>query len=133
MSVRKALVIAFKVLAVCLVVAASFILGGLLSGLNSIGQEASSGQHMADDFLLPFMTLSISVSVAVSYLILRSSWHGWRLVGAMCVSMYGISTVVTQIESVWFLSSKLPRGMIPALFVQGAIATALSVPLSVLL
>jgi hypothetical protein len=133
MSAGKALVIASKVLAVCLVFAASFVVGGLLSGLNSIGQEASSSQHMPEDFLLPLMTLSISVGVAVSYLILRSSWHGWRLVGAMCASIYGISTVATQIESVWFLSNRLPHGLIPALFLQGAIATALSVPLSVLL
>jgi hypothetical protein len=138
MSVGKALVTASKVLGVCLVFAASFIVGGLLSGLSTIGQEAASSQHAIssqrpEDFLIPFMTMSICVGVAVSYLILRSSWHGWRLVAAMSVSTYGISTVATQIDSVWFLSNILPRGMIPAIFLQGAITTALSVPLSVLL
>jgi hypothetical protein len=47
--------------------------------------------------------------------------------------MYGISTVVTQIDSIAFLSNKLPPGMIRALFVQGAITTALFAPLAVLL
>lgn len=55
------------------------------------------------------------------------------MVGAICVGMYGISTVGPQLESVFFLSNKLPRGLIRALFLQGAIATALFAPLAVLL
>jgi hypothetical protein len=47
--------------------------------------------------------------------------------------MYGISTVATQVESVFFLSNKLPHGMIRALFLQGAIAATLFAPLAVLL
>lgn len=70
--------------------------------------------------------------MVVSYLILRSSWRGWRLAGALAVGMYGISTVASQIESVVFLSNKLPQGMVPALFVQGAITTVLFAPLAVL-
>jgi hypothetical protein len=68
----------------------------------------------------------------MSYLILRSNWHSWTLAGAMFVGMYGISTVVSQIESMAFLSSKLPHGMVRALFVQGAIATPLFAPLAIL-
>jgi len=149
MGVRKALLNALKVLVVCLVFAASSVVGGILSGLNTIGQGASPSRHTIaapadappekapaqppENFLLSFVTFSICVGAAVSYLILRSSWHGWRLVGAMCVSMYGISTVATQVETAWFLSNRLPGGMIQAIFLQGAIATALSAPLSVLL
>jgi hypothetical protein len=47
--------------------------------------------------------------------------------------MYGVSTVAVQIESLFFLSDKLPRGMIRAIFLQGAIATALFAPVAVLL
>jgi hypothetical protein len=54
------------------------------------------------------------------------------LVGAVFVSMYGISTVASQLESIAFLSDKLPRGMIRAIFIQGAIAGALFAPLAVL-
>ena len=46
--------------------------------------------------------------------------------------MYGISTVASQLDSVAFLSNKLPHGMIRAIFVQGAIAAALFAPLAVL-
>ncbi len=54
------------------------------------------------------------------------------LAGTIFVSMYGISTVAIQVESVAFLSNKLPPGMIRALFFQGAIAAALFAPLAVL-
>jgi hypothetical protein len=71
--------------------------------------------------------------MVVSYLILRSSWHGWTLAGAIFVGAYGIGTVTNQIETWFFLSSKLPPGMLRALFLQGAISTALFAPLAVLL
>ena len=45
---------------------------------------------------------------------------------------YGISTVASQLDSVALLSTKLPPGMIRAIFVQGAIAAALFAPLAVL-
>jgi hypothetical protein len=123
----------FRILAVCLVCAASFIAGGTLSGLNRIAQQVPQAAQTPESVLPAFLTLSVSVGIAVSYLILRSTWRGWLLAAAMGASMYGISTVATQIESVWFLSNAWPRGMIQALFLQGAIATALSAPLSVLL
>jgi hypothetical protein len=47
--------------------------------------------------------------------------------------MYGISTVATQVETLFFLSNKLPRGMIRAILLQGAITAALFAPLAVLL
>jgi hypothetical protein len=130
----------------------------MLSGLSKIGQQASSTKtaaqqvppaqqavsslpeaspkqppQMPENLLPTFLLFSVCVGVALSYLILRSSWCGWPLVGAIGVSVYGISTVAAQIESVVFLSNKLPRGMIGAIFLQGAIATALFAPLAVLL
>jgi len=54
------------------------------------------------------------------------------LAGAIFVSMYGISTVASQLDSIALLSNKLPQGMIRAIFVQGAIAAALFALLAVL-
>ena len=149
MTAGKGLMTGLKVLAVCLVFALCFTVGGALSGLNKIGQQAPPEQQaipsepqaaggpqapqMPENLLLTFLIFSICAGVALSYLILRSSWQGWPLVGAICVGMYGISTVGPQIDSVFFLSNELPRGMIRALFLQGAIATALFAPLGVLL
>ena len=133
MGMRRALVMAFRIPAVCLVFAVSFIVGGMLSGLSAVAQQGAPPPPAGESFLLSFLVFSISVGVAVSYLVLRSSWDGWRLVVTLCLSVYGVSTAATQIETAWFLSSSLPRGTMQALFLQGAITTALAIPLSVLL
>lgn len=158
MAAKKVVATALKILAVCLTFAVCFVAGGALSGLSKASQQASpskpnpqapSGQQVTsvqieapgrqssaqtpDNLLYPFLIVSISVGVVLAYLILRSSWHGWSLVGAIFVGMYGISTVASQIETLFFLSNKLPPGIIWAIFLQGAITAALFAPSAVLL
>ena len=158
MTFGKVVMTTLKILAVCLVFALCLTLGGALSGLSKAAQEATpstsslqapSGQRIPsppsnapanhapsqrpENFLYPFLIVSVSVGVVLAYLILRSSWRGWPLVGAIFVGIYGISTVASQVESLFFLSNKLPPRLIPALFLQGAIAAALFAPLAVLL
>jgi len=156
MSIRRVLVTGLNILAVCVVFSLSFAISGALSGLSNIGHQALPPQtvqpvvpeqqaisapatpkpqpaNVPENFLSTFLIFSVCVGLVLSYLILRSSWQGWPLVAAISVSMYGISTVATQIESVFFLSNKLPNGMIRAIFLQGAIATLLFAPLAVLL
>jgi len=157
MPIKKVLVIGIRISAVCLMFAVCMVVSGALSGVDRVAQQRppaqSSSQALSptaqptqvspqtpprtqpgpSNLLFPFLTFSICVGVVASYLILRSTWHGWTLAGAMFVGMYGISTVASQIESLVFLSSKLPQGMVRAIFVQGAIATALFAPLAVLL
>jgi hypothetical protein len=154
MTIGKGVVTGLKIVAVCLLFAFCFAAGALVSGLDKIGQQAvasgavaaSPGAQQAGsslpanavkpqpgNFLGAFLIFAVCAGSVLSYLILRSSWHGWRLAGAIWVGMYGISTVATQVESVFFLSNKLPHGMITALFLQGAIAAALFSPLAVLL
>ena len=131
--IKKVLVISLRILAVCLLFAVCMGVGTALSGLDRVAQQGQPARQQApSELLVPLLILSLSVGVVVSYLILRSSWHGWTLAGAMFLGMYGISTVVSQLESIFLLSSKLPHGMIRALFVQGAIGTALFAPLAVL-
>src|SRR5256712_4700919 len=142
MALRTIFLTGLRILAVCLLFALCFIVGGVLSGLDKIGQQTVASQPappakqqvppMPEDFLRSFLVFTLCVGGTLSYLILRSRWHGWMLAGAIFVSMYGISTVAIQVESIAFLSNKLPQGMIRALFVQGAIAAALFAPLAVL-
>src|SRR2546428_249139 len=142
MALRTIFLTGLRILAVCLLFALCFIVGGVLSGLDKIGQQWVASKpappakqqvpQMPENFLRRFLIFTLCVGGTLSYLILRSRWHGWMLAGAIFVSMYGISTVASQVESIAFLSNKLPQGMIRALFVQGAIAAALFAPLAVL-
>ena len=142
MALRTIFLTGLRILAACLLLAVCFAVGSALSGLDKIGQQTVASQPgppakqqvppMPEDFLRSFLIFTLCVGGTLSYLILRSRWHGWMLASAIFVSMYGISTVVIQVESIAFLSNKLPQGMIRALFVQGAIAAALFAPLAVL-
>jgi hypothetical protein len=157
MTVRNFLVTGLKILAVCLVFAVSFVAGGSLSGLNKIGQQMYAARtpqqappaeptivrpevptnhpraQVPENFLSTFLVFSVCVGFVVSYLMLRASWQGWPIGAAVSVAIYGVSTIADQIESLFFLSDKLPHGMIPAMFLAGAIRTLLFVPLTVLL
>jgi hypothetical protein len=152
---RKVLVTSSKIVAVCLAFAFSFIIGGALSGLNKIAQEPPAAQTVQQvtpaspvvsqpgvtpqprppqtGELLALSIFSLCAGIVVSYLVLRSSWHGWSLVGSISLGIYGISIVATQIESLYFLSDKVPPGLIGAIFLQGAISTLLFAPATVLL
>jgi hypothetical protein len=156
MSIEKFLVAGLKIIAVCVVFSLSFVMSAALSGLSNIGQEAPTSPavkqvtaqpidlsvpeappkpapQIPENFLRPFLILCFCIGFVLSYLVLRSSWHGWPLVAAISVGIYCVSTVAPQTESVFFLSNKLPPGMIRALFLQGAIETALFAPVAVLL
>src|SRR6266852_64668 len=142
MATRTILLTGLRMLAVCLLFAVCFAVGGALSGLDKIGQQTAASQpappanqqvpQMPENFLRSFLVFTLCAGGTLSYVILRARWHGWMLVAAIFVSMYGISTVASQVESVAFLSDKLPHGMIRAIFVQGAISAALFAPLAVL-
>jgi len=142
MATRTILLTGLRILAVCLLFAVCFIAGGVLSGVDKAAQQSIASQPASptnqqvppvpENFLGSFLIFTLCVGGTLSYLILRARWHGWMLAGAIFVSMYGILTVASQVETVAFLSKKLPQGMIRAIFVQGAIAAALFAPLAVL-
>ncbi len=148
MQTKKVVTTGLKILAVCLLFTVCMSVGVFLSGLDRAAQQGRPAQTSSQTapqttwaeqvsppppatepapgkILLPLLIFSLCVGTVVSYLILRSSWHGWTLAGAIFVGTYGISTVVNQIESMFFLSNKFPPGLIRAIFVQGAIAYSL--------
>src|SRR6266478_5970050 len=125
MALRTILLTSLRILAVCLLFAVCFTVGGVLSRLDKVAQQSVASQpaplanqqvsQMPENFLRSFLVFTLCVGGTLSYLILRSRWHGWMLVGAIFVAMYGISTVASQVETVAFLTNKLPQRMIPYL------------------
>lgn len=76
------------------------------------------------------LVMTASNSVVIAYVVRRSRWSGWTLAAALWLVLYGVTTVMPQIESAYFIT-RLPPGMLPRLFVAGAIVTALVSPLAV--
>jgi len=93
-------------------------------------EQASGVQPGAS--LVPLLTVSILNTLVLSYVILRSRWAGWKLVIAIFFIFYGVTTVMTQIETAVFVTN-LPPGMLRGLFVSGAIIAAMFSALAVLI
>ena len=71
-------------------------------------------------------------TAVLAYVILRSRWAGWKLVGAVFVVLFGITTFMSQIETAYFVTH-LPPGMLQRIVLSGAIIAAVFSPLAVLI
>lgn len=82
--------------------------------------------------LLALLLVSLINAAVWTYVILGSSWTGWKLIVTVFFLFYGVSTVMPQIETAYFIS-RLPAGMLPRLFLAGLIMAAVFAPLAVLI
>src|SRR5712671_6559682 len=118
---------AFVVLRVIALTIILFICFGVAAGVVGLaGNSQTSGQPRAG--ALPLLIVCFLETAVMTYLILRSRWTGWRLAAAVFFVFYGVTTFMPQIESAVFLT-RLPPGMLPRLFLMGALIAA---PFSVL-
>lgn len=115
--ILKVIVLTF-LLFICFAVAGSVVAGQS----NSQTPEQSGAEAMA------LLAVCILNTVVLSYIILRSRWAGWRLMATVFFVFYGVMTFMSQIESAVFIT-RLPSGMLPRLFLMGALIAA---PFSVL-
>jgi hypothetical protein len=81
--------------------------------------------------LAALLAVSFLNTVVLAYVIRRSRWAGWKLILVIFLVLYGVTTVMSQIETAFFVT-RLPPGMLPRLFLAGAIIAALISPLAVL-
>ena len=82
--------------------------------------------------LLALLVVSLINAAVWMYVIRRSRWSGWRLMLVVFFVLYGVSTLMPQIETAYFVT-RLPPGMLPRLFVAGLIIAAVFSPLAVLI
>ena len=132
MSAKTGIVFGLRVVALTLIMFLSYAGATVLSGTSGLSPATSSPPLNTSAVLAASLVVSLLEAAVLAYVILRSRWSGWKLVGAIFVAFYGLNTVVAQIESIVFLRHVLPAGMIPALFAMGAIAAGLFAPLAVL-
>ena len=82
--------------------------------------------------LAALLAVSFLNTAVLAYLILRSRWAGWKLILTIFFVSYGVTTVMPQIETAFFVT-RLPPGMLRGLFLAGAVIAALFSPLAVLM
>ena len=126
---KALLVTAIRVLAVTILYFSTFavVSGSLLSNASEQNATADAGATLRALLLVSFIN-----AVVWTYVIRRSPWTGWKLILTVFLLFYGVSTLMPQIETAYFIT-RLPPGLLPRLFVAGAIIAAVFAPLSVLI
>lgn len=78
---------------------------------------------------LPALFLvGLAQTAVLSYLTVRSQYQGWKLYLAVFIIFFGISTALSQIETLLFLRylvSVVPAEMVPRFFLQGFLTALL--------
>jgi hypothetical protein len=125
---KTKLVFALKFFALVILYFVSF---SLISGMLLPRLQQTSAD--SDTAALPALLIMSLLNTAVlTYLTVRSRWGGWRLVVAIAFILFGVSTVMPQIETAVFIHN-LPRGFLPRLILAGFLFSALFAALLVLI
>lgn len=121
------LLIPVRLLVLTIVYFVCFIIvsGALLS--TATGQTATDTKTT----LIALLVASFINAAILAYIILRSRWTGLKLILTIFVVLFGVMTLMSQIETAYFVS--LPSGMLPRLFIAGGIIAAIYAPLAVLI
>jgi len=133
MSARTTtLALALKIVVLTLLLFICYTVAPLISSLMPSGQTVADPRETA----VPLLAMCALQALAISYPIVRSRWTGWRLTVTIFIVFYGVTTFLSQIETVVFLNyftDIVSTEMIPRLFLNGAIIAALFSPLTVLI
>ncbi len=113
------LLFALRLLVLPLVVMVCFIVSAMFA------MPTLPEQPDATPDVFPLLVFAAAVAWVLAYAILRSSLYGWRLMLLVALAVYGLMTVLTQVETVVFLRDKVPPGFLPGMFLMGAIFAAL--------
>jgi hypothetical protein len=121
---KAAALVVLRVVALTAIMFVCFAAAGAVLGL----ENSARGPEEARAAAVALLAVCLLNAAVLTYVILRSRWTGWPLVGAVFVVFYGVMTFMSQIESAVFIT-RLPAGVLPRLFLMGALIAA---PVSIL-
>lgn len=90
-----------------------------------LGVATPSGKSPA---LGPLFVSYLAQAGVLSHFVLRSPWRGWKLYTAVFLLFFGITTALTQVETLVFLRRLVgivPEGMVSLLFLQGLLTSSI--------
>jgi hypothetical protein len=138
MSARKTVLVGFKVIVLSIGLTISFIVGSLVSGLGRAAAPAASGAAAAPaatsepaNVLLLLFISSLIQAIVVAYLVKEARWSGWKMTAALFLVFLN-TFIQAAIESVVYLSAKVPFQFNYQLPFTGLIIGALFAPFAVL-
>lgn len=103
--------------------------GGDAAGATPPGPAVSSAADQGDTAMI-FLAVCLLQTIALSIVILRSRWRGWRLVLAIFAVMVVVTAIVSHIDSLFFLRD-LSRSFIAKMALASTLAAAVFAPVAV--
>ena len=126
---RRPVAITLRVLALVIVYFVGFTVIAAIV-LPTPQPETSNADNV--NTFLALIAISFLNTIVMTYVVLRSRWSGWKLVLTLTMVIFGVTTLMPQIETVVFVRS-LPEGFVARLFVLGFVFSAIFAPLAVLI
>lgn len=134
---KAALIFASKLLVLVVALIIIFMIAINVSRLAqtpaSTGMTSAEQAQQAAALLGPLVVYTFLISLVFAWIIRNSRWRGLKLIGALVFTFFGLMTVITQIETIAYLRTKMPPGLIKHLFVMGAVVAVLFIPVAVLI
>lgn len=109
-----------------------FVCFAAISALMLQSPETQPAQDQDGSAFVGLLAVSVLNTLVLTYVILRSRWSGWKLILAIFFVLYGVTTVMSQVETAFFVT-RLPPGMLPRLFLSGALIAAVFSSLAVII
>ncbi len=128
-SMKKAILIVLRVIALAVIYALLSTLASSLTSPHDLTRLFTPEQMSQAMAAIPIV--SLIMTAMLSYLALRSRWHGWKLAAALFLIPYTLYTFLGQIEILAFpaVSSQMPDGLVQGSLIGGLLLT---IPFSLL-
>jgi hypothetical protein len=128
-AILKPLGILARLLGAVVIMIIAFMAGSAVSGSDAaVRLSAAEAQQSGQVLLL----VSLTNALLLSYLALRSRWHGWKLAGTLFLVQFGVETFMSQIETIIFNGAlQLTASQVFMVFVMGFVRALIFAPLAV--
>lgn len=128
--VKKVSQLLARLLAVCMAMATAYMLSTVFIGQGDTTMTPEEAVQSAQALFL----ISAIHALVLSYPILRSRWHGLKLIGVVILAQFGVETFMTQIETLYFNDAiQMDMTELAGLVAAGALRALVFAPLAVLI
>ena len=128
MSKVKQRFLLFRLALAFIAMLVAYILGTMVIGETNVTMTPEEASQAG----VALVFVSLINALVLSFLILRSRWHGLKLIGAVILVHFGVETFMTQIETLYFNSAvQMGTGEFVGIVAAGALRALIFAPLAV--
>lgn len=134
MKTKRFFVNILKFFGICLAMIFSFIIASGIANPGATTQSASQTPEETAQAGMALIIVSVVNALLLAYPIIRSRWHGWKLIGTMTLFFFGTQTFMSQIETLFFGSAfDISADTMKNIILSGFLTALFFIPLAALI